>query len=148
MQTERAPGSGTGPIEPVTRTTATREKRARSGREPMLTLGCPSAVRSLSASCHLRNVGVIMERDWHAIEKLYVFGEVARVREDGSEQRVFLTIRAIAQRFGVSRSAVGEKAFNDDWVGRRLRFRAALHDATWQTLMAHEIAKAAALPRA
>jgi len=94
----------------------------------------------------MANVGVIMERDWHAIEKLYVFGEVVRVREDGSEERVFLTIRAIAQRFGVSRSTVGEKAFNDDWVGRRLRFRAALRDATWQTLMAEELARAASLP--
>jgi len=94
----------------------------------------------------MANVGVIMERDWHAIEKLYVFGEVVRVREDGSEERAFPTIRAIAQRVGVSRSAVGEKAFNDDWVGRRLRFRAALHDATWQTLMAHEVARAAAPP--
>jgi hypothetical protein len=56
------------------------------------------------------NVVVIMERDWHAIEKVYVFGEVVRVREDGSEERAFPTIRAIAQRFGISRSVVRGKS--------------------------------------
>ena len=57
----------------------------------------------------MNNVAVIMGRDWHAIEKLYVFGEVVRVREDGSEERTFPSIRAVAQRFGVSRSVVGER---------------------------------------
>ena len=88
-----------------------------------------------------------MERDWHAIEKLYVFGEVVRVREDGSEERTFPTIRALAQRFGISRSAVGDKALRDDWVRSRYNFRAALRTATWQTLMADEVARAA-VPRA
>ena len=35
--------------------------------------------------------------------------EVVRVREDGSEERTFPTIRALAQRFGISQSAVGKK---------------------------------------
>ena len=54
------------------------------------------------------NVVVIVERERHAIERVYVFGEVVRVREDGSEQRTFPTIRAIAQRFGISLSVVWE----------------------------------------
>lgn len=95
----------------------------------------------------MNNVAVIMGRDWHAIEKLYVFGEVVRVREDGSEERTFPSIRAVAQRFGVSRSAIGEKALRDDWVGRRMKFQAASRDATWQKLMAHEVARASAPPR-
>jgi hypothetical protein len=86
------------------------------------------------------------ERDWHAIEKLYVFGEVVRVREDGSEDRSFPSIRSLAQRFGVSRSVVGEKAFRGDWTGRRYQFRTALHDANWKKLIAHEVARAAAPP--
>ena len=88
-----------------------------------------------------------MERDWHGIEKLYVFGEVVRVREDGSEERTFPTIRAVAQRFGISRSVVGERALRDDWVSRRFQFRAALRSATWQKQMANEVASAAAPPR-
>jgi hypothetical protein len=84
-----------------------------------------------------------MKRDWHAIEKLYVFGEVVRVREDGTEDRAFPTIRAIARRFGISRSTVGERALRNEWVGRRVRFRAALRDAAWQKLMAYEVARAA-----
>lgn len=88
-----------------------------------------------------------MERDWHAIEKVYVFGDVVRVREDGFEERKFPTIRAIAQRFGISRSVVGEKALRDDWVSRRFQFRAALRSATWQKQMADEVARAAAPPR-
>jgi len=94
------------------------------------------------------SVVVIMERDWHAIEKAYVFGEVVRVRSDGSEERTFPTIRAIAQRFGISRSVVGAKALRDDWVSRRFYFRAALRDATWKKQMADEVARAAAPPRA
>ncbi|HYQ02749.1 MAG TPA: hypothetical protein VER96_28955 [Polyangiaceae bacterium] len=82
-----------------------------------------------------------MKRDWHAIEKLYVFGEVVRVREDGSEERSFPTIRALAQRFGISRSAVGEKALRHDWVTGRYNFRAALRDATWKKVMAAELAR-------
>lgn len=94
------------------------------------------------------NVVVSMERDWHAIERAYVFGEVVRVRDDGSEERTFPSIRAIAQRFGISRSMVGEKALRNDWVSRRFYFRAALRDATWKKQMADEVARAAAPPRA
>lgn len=88
-----------------------------------------------------------MERDWHAIEKVYVFGDVVRVRDDGSEERTFPSIRAIAQRFGICRSIVGEKAFRNDWVSRRFYFRAALRDATWKKQMADEVARAATAPR-
>src|SRR5437762_13683540 len=91
---------------------------------------------------------VIMERDWHTIEKAYVFGDVVRVRDDGSEERRFPTIRTIAQRFGISRSLVGEKALRNDWVSRRSYFRAALRDATWKQQMADEVTRAAAPPRA
>lgn len=91
---------------------------------------------------------MIMDRDWHAIEKVYVFGEVVRVRGDGSEERTFPSIRAIAQRFGISRSIVGEKALRNDWVSRRFYFRAALGKATWQKQMADEVARAVAPPRA
>ena len=89
-----------------------------------------------------------MERDWHAIERAYIFGEVLRVRDDGSEERTFPSIRAIAQRFGISRSMVGEKALRNDWVSRRFYFRAALCKATWQKQMADEVARAAPPPRA
>jgi len=88
-----------------------------------------------------------MERDWHAIGKLYVFGEVVRVRADGSEERSFPSIRAIAQRFGISRSVVGERALREGWGSRRWRFQGALHEATWQKLMAHEVARGTAPPR-
>ncbi len=90
---------------------------------------------------------VITGRDWHAIEKLYVFGEVVRVREDGSEERTFPSIRAIAQRFGISRSVVGEKAMRDNWAGRRFEFLAALRRANCQQQMAHELARAGAATR-
>jgi len=93
------------------------------------------------------NVVVIMERDWHTIGNIYIFGEVVRVREDGSEERTFPSIRAIAQRLGISRSVVGQKALRHDWVSRRFQFRAALSNATWQKQMADEVARAAALSR-
>lgn len=91
---------------------------------------------------------VIMERDWHAIEKLYVFGELVRVRSDGFEERTFPTIRAIAERFGISRSVVGDRALRGDWVSRRYNFRAALRSAAGQKEMAAEVAKAATRLRA
>lgn len=89
------------------------------------------------------DVVMSMERDWHAIENAYVFGEVARVREDGSEERTFPSIRAIAQRFGISRSVVGQKALRSDWVTRRYEFRAAVRKATWDKQMADQVATAA-----
>jgi len=127
-----------------------------------LSQGCPVSVRLVtSARPWLRpgmsalygvvlgyNASVVVStgRDWHAIEKLYVFGEGVRVREDGSEERTFPTIRAIAQRFGISRSVVGEKAFRDDWVGRRFEFLAALRRANCQKQMDHEVARAGSPP--
>jgi hypothetical protein len=143
----------------------------RSGlkaERPRVDDGCPRAVRSLSGSCrqlvpgcvrhdcrqggvlpgYNANVVVSMERDWHAIERAYVFGEVVRVCDDGSQERIFPSIRAIAQRFGISRSIVGAKALRNDWVSRRFYFRAALRDATWKKQMADEVARAASPPRA
>jgi hypothetical protein len=81
------------------------------------------------------------ERDWHAIAKLYVFGMVVKVRDDGSEVRGFPTIRQIEHVMAIPRSVIGYRARREDWVGRRLKFRAQLGDATWQELAERELAR-------
>jgi len=83
-----------------------------------------------------------MERDWHAIARLYVFGEVVRVRSDGSEDRSFPSIRAIADRFGLARSVVGNRALREGWVRRRERFRTELSDSAWEKLIDAEVVRA------
>ena len=85
------------------------------------------------------------ERDWHAIAKLYVFGFVVRVRDDGSEVRAFPTIRQIERGLGIPRSVIGNRARREDWVGRRLKFQAAVDTATWEELAERELARS---PRA
>jgi hypothetical protein len=95
----------------------------------------------------MRYVAAIAKRDWHAIAKLYVFGELVRVRDDGFEDRAFPSIRDIARRFRISRSAVGDRALREDWVTRRVRFQTELGSAAWEKLIAREVARAAAPSR-
>ncbi len=83
---------------------------------------------------------ILMERDWHAIERLYVFGVVVGARGDGSETRLFPTIRQIAQHLGISRSVVGSRARRHEWVARRDQFQREFRAATWQKLAEHELA--------
>lgn len=82
-----------------------------------------------------------MSRDWHVIEKAYVFGVVAGTRDDGSEIRVFPTIRQIAQQLGIARSVVGNRACRGDWVRRRQQFQAELGEATWKDELDREVAR-------
>jgi hypothetical protein len=82
------------------------------------------------------------ERDWHAIAKLYVFGLVVKVRDDGSEVREFPTIRQIAKVLAIPRSVVGNRARREDWVGRRQKFQAEVDAATWEELAERELARA------
>jgi hypothetical protein len=79
--------------------------------------------------------------DWHAIAKLYVFGLVVQVREDGSEVRQFPTIRQIERVLAIPRSVIGYRARREDWVGRRRKFQAEHSAATWQELTDRELAR-------
>ena len=78
----------------------------------------------------MRYVVAIAKRDWHAIAKLYVFGELGGVRDDGFQDRTFPSIRDIARRFRISRSAVGDRALREDWGGRRFTFQTQLRSNT------------------
>jgi hypothetical protein len=80
-----------------------------------------------------------MEPDWHAIERLYVFGVVVCTRGDGSEVRSFPTIRQLADKLGIARSVVGRRASRHEWAARRGRFQVEFRAATWQKLAEREL---------
>jgi len=95
-----------------------------------------------TSGVRLPSVFGAMQHDWHAIERLYVFGEVVDVRDDRSEVREFPTIRELAARLGTSRSVIGDRASNNGWAYRRRQFQIEFRNATWQKLAERELAGA------
>lgn len=78
-------------------------------------------------------------RDWHSIEKLYVFGEITGTRPDGTCTRWYPSIRELAARFGVARSVVGNRARRGNWLALRDRFQATEREFVWRDLIAEEL---------
>jgi hypothetical protein len=77
--------------------------------------------------------------DWHAIEKLYVLGEVVGAYDDGTPIRRYPSIRDLARRFQLARSVVGNHSRRGGWGAERARFQNAHRDAMWKRLMAEEL---------
>ena len=60
---------------------------------------------------------------WDDIERAYVCGETIRQREDGSFERVYPSIRDLAEKFGVNRSLIGYHCHRHNWPEQRRAFR-------------------------
>jgi hypothetical protein len=73
-------------------------------------------------------------RDWHEIEKLYVFGEIVKFRHDGSVVRHYPSIRELSKRLGIARSVLGNRASRGGWAAARGRFQAAEREKIWRRL--------------
>jgi hypothetical protein len=78
-------------------------------------------------------------RDWHAIEKLYVMGEVTGTRDDGTQIRRYPSLRDLAVRFGIGRSVLGNRARRGTWKAARARFQEAHRETMWRQLISREL---------
>jgi hypothetical protein len=103
--------------------------------------GVVGSVVDAIGECYASALGSATMRDWHAIQKLYVFGEIVRVHEDGSEVRRFPSIRELSARLRIARSVIGNRARRDDWVVARARFQGEHRAATWQKLVDLELGR-------
>jgi hypothetical protein len=74
------------------------------------------------------------DRDWHEIKKLYVFGEVAYFREDGSPVRQYPSLRELSATLGIARSVLGNRARRGGWAAARASFRQLEDGRTWRRL--------------
>jgi len=80
-------------------------------------------------------------RDWHDIEKLYVFGELVGFQEDGSPIRHHPSIRELSSRLGIARSVLGNRARRDGWASSRTDFQTRERQKTWQRLAEQALAE-------
>jgi hypothetical protein len=78
-------------------------------------------------------------RDWHAIEKLYVLGEVTGTRDDGTQIRRYPSLRDLATQFGIARSVLGNRARRGEWKATRARFQEAQRETMGRHLMTREL---------
>jgi hypothetical protein len=78
-------------------------------------------------------------RDWHAIEKLHVLGEVTGTRDDGTQIRRYPSLRDLALRFCIARSVLGNRARRGAWQAARARFQEDHRQSMWRQLIASEL---------
>jgi len=106
----------------------------------------PSLDVSVARSCASQKL-VLQEctvryprRDWHDIEKLYVFGEVLGFRDDGTVVRHYPSIRELCRRLSITRSVLANRSKRDGWAASRARFQTAERERTWKRLAEQALA--------
>lgn len=63
---------------------------------------------------------------WREIEAEYVYGVALAEGENGTAARTFLSMRALSEKYGVSRSLLGYFAKKENWLKRRGKFLAGI----------------------